>query len=160
MESINIPRGSDRKAIYESLLPQIKALTGGEPDLIANLANIMAALKQAMGFFWIGIYIVRDNDLVVGPFQGPVACTRIEYGKGVCGAAWRTAETIIVDDVNTFPGHIACNAESKSEIVVPVIRKNKVIAVIDIDSDKLSDFEQADADALKQVAELISSIWS
>ncbi len=132
-------------------------MTEGESDLIANLSNVMAALKQGMNFFWVGIYLVKNNELVVGPFQGPVACARIAYGKGVCGAAWQKAETIIVDDVDKFPGHIACSSDSRSEIVVPVFKNNKVVAVLDVDSVLLKDFDETDAHYLKQVCELIST---
>src|SRR5205085_9010530 len=121
-------------------------LVEGEPDLIANLANIMAALKHGMNFFWVGIYFVKDKELVLGPFQGPVACVRIGFGKGVCGTSWQKAETLIVPDVDKFPGHIACSTESKSEIVVPVFKNGKVTAVLDVDSNELSDFDSTDAD--------------
>jgi L-methionine (R)-S-oxide reductase len=158
VETVILPaKDSSKKEKYESLLPQIKALAEGEHDLIANLSNVMAALKQGMDFFWVGIYLVKENELVVGPFQGPVACTRIAFGKGVCGTAWQSAETIIVDDVDAFPGHIACSSESRSEIVVPVFKNHKVLAVVDVDSTQLRDFDQTDAHYLKQVCELISA---
>lgn len=140
---------------YKTLLPQIKALVGNETDQIANMANIAAALKQTFGFFWVGFYIVRSNELVLGPFQGPIACTRIRKGKGVCGTAWERKETILVPDVDQFPGHIACSSDSKSEVVVPVIRNNEVIAVLDIDSDKLNDFNEEDSFYLEQLVELV-----
>lgn len=140
---------------YKTLLPQIKALVGNETDQIANMANIAAALKQTFGFFWVGFYIVRSNELVLGPFQGPIACTRIKKGKGVCGTAWERKETILVPDVDQFPGHIACSSDSKSEVVIPVIRNNEVIAVLDIDSDKLNDFNEEDSFYLEQLVELV-----
>ncbi|MDD3272932.1 MAG: GAF domain-containing protein [Bacteroidales bacterium] len=149
MESINIVKG-DKEKVYESLIPQILALTEGERDSIANMANISAALKEAFGFWWVGFYIVRadasqhGSSLVLGPFQGPVACTRITFGRGVCGTAWKLAESVIVPDVEQFPGHIACSSLSKSEIVVPVFRNGEVVAVLDIDSDKLEDFDERD----------------
>ena len=157
MESIIVPKEASRKEKYETLLPQLKALTAGEPDMIANISNIIGALKQGVNFFWIGIYFVKNEELVLGPFQGPVACTRISFGKGVCGKAWQEAETIIVADVNQFPGHIACNADSQSEIVVPVFKNDKVVAVLDVDSNSINDFDKVDAHYLKQVCELISA---
>ena len=149
MESLTILKG-DKDSVYESLLPQILALTEGEQDPIANMANISAALKEAFGFWWVGFYIVKQDStaygssLVLGPFQGPVACTRIANGRGVCGTSWKLGETIIVPDVDKFPGHIACSSLSKSEIVLPVMKDGKVIAVLDIDSDKLGDFDERD----------------
>jgi GAF domain-containing protein len=141
---------------YLELLPQVKALLEGEKDLIANMANVAAALKYGMGFFWVGFYLVKENELVLGPFQGPVACTRIAKGKGVCGTAWEKQQTIIVDDVDTFPGHIACSSLSKSEIVVPVYGKDKaLIAVLDVDSDELSAFDAMDARYLEQLLQLL-----
>ena len=136
---------------YQSLLPQIHELTKNEPDLIANLANIAAALKQTFGFFWVGFYIIKGNELVLGPFQGLVACTRIPLGKGVCGAARKERRTIIVPDVEQFPGHIACNSESKSEIVVPLFSNGEIIGVLDIDSDRLNTFDQTDAEYLEKI---------
>jgi len=136
---------------YQSLLPQIHELTKGEPDLTANLANIAAALKQAFGFFWVGFYIVKENELVLGPFQGPVACTRIAFGKGVCGTAWKERRTVIVPDVEQFTGHIACSGESKSEIVVPLFENGKIIGVLDIDSDRLNEFDEVDAEYLGKI---------
>jgi GAF domain-containing protein len=141
---------------YESLLPQIKALIEGEPDLVANLANTVAALKEQFGWFWVGFYLVKGDELVLGPFQGPVACTRIRYGKGVCGASWQRAETLVVPDVEQFPGHIACSSLSKSEIVVPVIRNGKVIAVLDVDSEKLDQFDTTDKKYLEKIVDSIS----
>ena len=143
--------GSDKREIYESLSPQIASLLAGETDLVANMANIAAALKQAFGFFWVGFYSVKDDQLVLSPFQGPVACTRIKYGKGVCGTAWKEARTVIVPDVDAFPGHIACSSASRSEIVVPVFKDGKVIAVLDIDSDQLDTFDETDAFYLEKI---------
>ena len=136
---------------YQSLLPQIRELVKNETDLIANLANIAAALKQTFGFFWVGFYLIKENDLVLGPFQGPVACTRIPLGKGVCGTAWKERRTIIVPDVERFPGHIACNSESKSEIVVPLFKDGEIIGVLDIDSDELGDFDEVDSKYLGEI---------
>ena len=140
---------------YQTLFPQIESLLAGENDTIANMANVAAALKQTFNFFWVGFYIVKDDMLVLAPFQGPIACTRIRYGKGVCGTAWKEAKTLIVPDVELFPGHIACNAASRSEIVVPVIREGKVIAVLDIDSDKLDSFDEVDANYLERICGLL-----
>lgn len=144
--------GNTREQKYLSLLPQLKSLLAGEDDLIANAANISAALRQTFGFFWVGFYFVKKSELVLGPFQGDIACTRIQRGKGVCGTSWQEKKTIIVEDVELFPGHIACSAMSKSEIVVPVFFKNEVIAVIDVDSDKLNDFSETDKIYLEQIA--------
>ena len=146
---------ASREEKYRHLLPQIDALILGEKDLIANMANISAALKQTFGFFWVGFYIVKEVELVLGPFQGPIACTRIKYGKGVCGTAWKEEKTLLVPDVEAFPGHIACSSESKSEIVVPVFRQKEVIAVLDIDSDSLNDFSDTDALYLEKLVKLI-----
>jgi GAF domain-containing protein len=137
---------------YQSLLPQIEALIENESDLIANLANIAAALKQAFDFFWVGFYLIKGNELVLGPFQGPVACTRISFGKGVCGTAWKEQRTIIVPDVEQFAGHIACSSESKSEIVVPLFNEGKMIGVLDIDSNHLNAFDEIDAHFLEKLA--------
>lgn len=136
---------------YQQLLPQIKALTTGESDLTANLANTAAALRQAFGFFWVGFYLVKGDELVLGPFQGPIACTRIRRGRGVCGASWAQAQTILVPDVEAFPGHIACSSDTKSEIVVPIIKNGNVVAVLDVDSDQLNDFDPEDQTALEQL---------
>ncbi len=143
---------------YQTLLPQIKALIEGESSEIANLANVAAALKEAFDFFWVGFYRVQQDQLVLGPFQGPVACTRIDKGKGVCGTVWAEGETLIVPDVEQFPGHIACNAASKSEIVVPVKHNGKVIQVLDVDSDELNAFDQIDAHYLEAICDLLSPI--
>jgi GAF domain-containing protein len=136
---------------YQTLLPQIQELVRNERDLIANLANITAELKQVFGFFWTGFYLVRENELVLGPFQGPIACTRIAFGKGVCGTAWKERRTIIVPDVEQFHGHIACNSESKSEIVVPLFSNSEIIGVLDIDSDQLNTFDETDAVYLEKI---------
>ncbi|MCX6214853.1 GAF domain-containing protein [Spirosoma sp.] len=155
-ETLILPQSSDRQAIYDSLIPQIAALVEGEPDLIANLANISAALKEAFGFFWVGFYLKKENQLVLGPFQGPIACTRISFDKGVCGAAYTRQETILVPDVDQFPGHIACSSASKSEVVVPVFdRDGNVTMVLDVDSDQLNDFSEVDAKELEKIAGLI-----
>jgi L-methionine (R)-S-oxide reductase len=140
---------------YQNLIPQIKGLLTGEPDLIANLANIAAALKEQFGWFWVGFYIVKNDELVLGPFQGPVACTRIKKGRGVCGHSWEKAETIMVSDVEKFPGHIACSSLSKSEIVVPILRNGIVWGVLDVDSDLLDHFNRYDQLYLEQIVALI-----
>lgn len=144
---------------YKELLPQIKALVDGETDLIANLANISAALKEGLHFFWVGFYLVKENQLVLGPFQGPVACTRINKGKGVCGTVWQKAETIIVPDVMKFPKHIACSALSKSEIVIPLFNtSNQVVGVFDVDSDKLNAFDETDKKYLTEIISYLKSM--
>ena len=154
-EDLLITKGT-KKEQYESLLPQIKALLEGEPDLIANLANITGALKEQFNWLWIGFYLVKNDELVLGPFQGPVACTRIKKGKGVCGASWAKAQTLIVPDVEKFPGHIACSSLSRSEIVVPIIRNNKVIGVLDVDSIEPDQYDNIDQDYLEQITQLIN----
>lgn len=159
-ELITISKDSTKKERYEILLPQIKALVEGESDLIANLANIMAVLKESMDFFWVGVYFVKGEDLVLGPFQGPLACTRIGYGKGVCGTAWKNGEVIIVDDVDEFPGHIACSSLSKSEIVLPAFHQDRVNLILDADSDKLSYFDAEDAHQLGRVMRIIESLFT
>jgi GAF domain-containing protein len=158
-ETLILPQTTDRSLVYESLVPQIAALIDGEPDLTANLANIAAALKEAFGFFWVGFYVKKGNQLVLGPFQGPIACTRINFDKGVCGAAYSRRETILVPDVEQFPGHIACSSSSKSEVVVPVFdQAGDVAMVLDVDSDQLNDFSDADAVGLEQIAALLTSV--
>ena len=147
--------GATREEIYNSLFPQLKALTEGEQDQIANMANIAAAIKESIDFFWVGFYRVVGDKLLLGPFQGPVACTTIAFGKGVCGSAWKEKKTIIVPNVDEFPGHIACSSKSRSEIVVPVIKNNKVIAVLDIDSDELNSFSDIDAYWLQKINSLL-----
>ncbi|KAA6441363.1 GAF domain-containing protein [Dyadobacter flavalbus] len=155
-EELLIPVNADRKAVYNALFPQIKALIADESDLVANLSNITAALKEAFGFFWVGFYLVKEGQLVLGPFQGPIACTRIPFHKGVCGASYTRKETIIVPDVEAFPGHIACSSASKSEIVLPVFHRNGTVAmVLDVDSDIMNDFSEDDSEGLKQIIKLI-----
>ena len=133
------------------------ALVEGETDLIANLANIAAVLKEAFGFFWVGFYLVKENELVLGPFQGPIACTRIQFGKGVCGSSWKEKKTILVPDVDAFPGHIACSSASRSEIVVPGFKNGEVVLVLDVDSDRLNDFDSTDQQNLEQVVKLVET---
>lgn len=155
-EELIINHSLDKESKYQILLPQIKSLIEGESNLIANLANICAALKQTFNFFWVGFYLVENDELVLGPFQGNIACTRIGMGKGVCGTAWKEQKIIRVDDVDKFPGHIACSSLSRSEIVVPIFNKNNVVTmVLDIDSDQLSDFNQTDEKYLAQLATII-----
>jgi GAF domain-containing protein len=141
--------------MYQSIIPQIAALIEGEQDLIANLANVAAALKEQFGWWWVGFYLVKNNELVLGPFQGPVACTRIHKGRGVCGAAWQQEKTIIVPDVEKFPGHIACSSLSKSEIVVPVFSQQQVVGVLDVDSEVLNFFDATDERYLKEIVDLL-----
>ncbi len=153
METLNLIQTDNREEKYKSLAPQIHALIADESDLVANLANISAALKTALDFYWIGFYLIKNDELVLGPFQGPIACTRIAKGKGVCGQAWEHKKTLIVPDVDQFPGHIACSGASRSEIVVPLINNGEVMGVLDIDSDKLNDFSEVDEQYLKQILE-------
>ncbi len=149
-EDLSIIQGTKEEQ-YQTLLPQIKALIEDEPDLVANLANICAALKEQFGWLWVGFYLVKKEELVLGPFQGPVACTRIQKGRGVCGSAWQQAQTLIVPDVEKFPGHISCSSLSKSEIVVPIIRKGEVTAVLDVDSELLNLFDKTDKKYLEEI---------
>jgi GAF domain-containing protein len=153
-EDLSISTGTKQEQ-YETLMPQIKGLLEGETDLVANLANVAAALKEQFGWFWVGFYLVKNEVLVLGPFQGPVACTRIKKGRGVCGSSWAQAQTLIVPDVEKFPGHIACSSLSKSEIVVPIIRNGEVLGVLDVDSEELDQFDQQDQKYLEQIIELI-----
>lgn len=155
-EDLTITTSTNKEEQYKSLIPQIEALVYGEPDLIANLANICAALKEQFKWFWVGFYLVKSNQLVLGPFQGPVACTRIQKGKGVCGTAWQQRKTLIVPNVDEFPGHIACNSASLSEIVLPMFNNNAVIGVLDVDSEHLAHFDAVDAKYLEKVLALIS----
>ncbi|MGJ3234763.1 GAF domain-containing protein [Marivirga sp.] len=155
-ESLLIDVNASKEEKYKALLPQIKALVDGEEDVVANLSNITAALKEAFGYFWIGFYIVKNGELVLGPFQGPIACTRIQKGKGVCGTAWADAKTIVVPDVEAFPGHIACSSASKSEIVVPGFKNNEVALVLDIDSDELNTFDEIDQKYLEELMNTVS----
>lgn len=155
-ESIAFSKSSDRATVYRELIPQIESLVFGEDDLVANLANIAAVLKEAFGFFWVGFYLKKENQLVLGPFQGPLACTRIDFDKGVCGQAFTKRETVIVPDVDAFPGHIACSSASRSEIVVPLFDgRGDAVGVLDVDSDQLDGFSQTDADGLGKIAMLL-----
>ncbi|KGE15325.1 GAF domain-containing protein [Sphingobacterium deserti] len=153
-EDLTIAKGS-KKEQYELLTKQISALLQGEDDIIANMANVSAALKEQFNFWWVGFYLVKGEQLVLGPFQGPVACTRIAYGKGVCGGAWKRQETIIVPDVDAFPGHIACSSLSRSEIVVPVFKDKECIAVLDVDSEYINHFDEVDQQHLVEIAKLV-----
>jgi L-methionine (R)-S-oxide reductase len=153
-EDLNIAVGTKTEQ-YEILIPQIKALLDGEPDLVANLANVAAALKEQFKWFWVGFYLVKGDELVLAPFQGPIACTRIKKGRGVCGSSWAQAKTLIVPDVEKFPGHIACSSLSKSEIVVPVLRQNAVVAVLDVDSDAYDQFDEIDQVYLEKIVSII-----
>ena len=154
-DDLSIVKGSKEEQ-YTGLIPQIEGLLTGECDLIANLANVTAALKEQFGWLWVGFYIVKQDELVLGPFQGPVACRRIKRGRGVCGKSWQLAKPLIVPDVEKFPGHIACSSLSKSEIVIPVIRNNEVVAVLDVDSEKYDFFDQTDEQYLEQIAGMIN----
>ncbi len=161
-QEISIPDNLRKEEKYKALIPQIEALILGESDEIANVANIVAALKHTLDYFWVGLYRVQKsqsvNELILGPFQGPVACTRISFGKGVCGKAWKDSATFVVNDVDQFPGHIACSSLSRSEIVVPVIKNNKVIAVLDVDSTELSAFDSIDKKYLEEVSNILSRV--
>ena len=154
-EELILSTSTSKKEKYDTLIPQLASLVEGEADITANLANIAAALRQTMGFFWVGFYLVKENQLVLGPFQGPIACTRIDFGKGVCGASWKEQRTIVVPDVELFPGHIACSSASKSEIVLPAFKNGAVALVLDVDSDVLQDFDDVDALALEKVMRII-----
>lgn len=155
-EDLTITKTGTKEEQYRSLIPQIEALLYGETDLIANLANVCAALKEQFAWFWVGFYLVKNEQLVLGPFQGPVACTRIQLGKGVCGASWERAETIIVPNVDEFPGHIACASASKSEIVLPLYQGDKIIGVLDVDSEYLAHFDEVDGKYLNQIMKLLN----
>ena len=154
-ENLYIPEEVSKEELYKSLYPQLKALVADESDLIANMANITSALKEAFDFFWIGFYRVIGDRLVLGPFQGPIACTSIAFGKGVCGSTWKEAKTIIVPDVDKFPGHIACSSQSRSEIVVPLKHNNTVVAVLDVDSNQLNSFDEIDSYWLEKICALL-----
>jgi L-methionine (R)-S-oxide reductase len=155
-ESIAFSQTADRKIIYDEIVPQIESLISGETDTIANLANVAAVLKEAFGFFWVGFYLVKEGELVLGPFQGPLACTRIKFDEGVCGHCYSTRKTVIVPNVNEFPDHIVCSSASRSEFVVPIFDKTEAIfAVLDVDSDKLNDFGDTDESGLEAIASLI-----
>ena len=153
-EDLSIFKGTKAEQ-YQHILPQIKGLLEGEPDLIANLANVAAALKEQFDFFWVGFYLVKEDELVLGPFQGPVACTRIKKGRGVCGSSWEQGKTIIVPDVEKFPGHIACSSLSKSEIVLPLFNGSKIVGVLDVDSSALNSFDETDQLYLQKIVDLI-----
>lgn len=148
---------TDKEERYKELLPQLTALLEGEKNLIANLANTTSALKMAFDFFWVGFYLVEKEQLVLGPFQGPIACTRINFGRGVCGTAWKEKKTVLVPDVNEFPGHIACSSLSQSEIVIPIFKNNEVIAILDVDSEALNSFDAIDQQYLEKICECVSS---
>ena len=154
-EDLTIIHSTDKKEQYQSLIPQIEALLEGETDLVANLANISAALKEQFKWLWVGFYMVKGDKLVLGPFQGPVACTRIAKGSGVCGGAWEQGKTLIVPDVESFPGHIACSSASRSEIVVPIYHHDQVVGVLDVDSEELDQFDEIDAQCLEQIIKLL-----
>jgi GAF domain-containing protein len=156
-EDLTILTSANKAEQYRSLIPQIEALLFGEADLVANMANVCAALKEQFKWFWVGFYVVKNGELVLGPFQGPVACTRIALGKGVCGAAWQQGKTLVVADVDAFPGHIACSSLSRSEIVVPVFSGAEVVAVLDVDSEELNQFDDIDALYLEQIVRLVFS---
>ena len=157
-EALALQPNASRAEKYAEIAPQIEALIEGEPDTIANLANVAAVLKEAFGFFWVGFYIVKGGELVLGPFQGPLACTRIKFDQGVCGHAYATRRTVIVPDVDKFRGHIACSSASRSEIVVPIMKGGEVFGVLDVDSDKLDDFGEADAEGLALVVKHIERV--
>ena len=155
-ESLAFSKTADRRVIYDEILPQIDSLLAGETDLVANLANVTAVLKEAFDFFWVGFYLRKDDQLVLGPFQGPLACTRIDFGKGVCGHAYSTAKTVIVPNVDEFPGHIACSSAARSEIVVPIFNgEDDVFGVLDVDSDRLDDFSEIDREGLTRIVGVI-----
>ena len=154
-EELVVSTSGNKAERYESLLPQIEALVADEKDLIANLANIASALKYGMNYFWVGFYLVKDHELVLGPFQGPIACTRIGRGKGVCGKSWEEEKTVIVENVDEFPGHIACSSESKSEIVLPAFKNGEVALILDIDSDRIANFDEVDEQYLTRLIQLV-----
>lgn len=154
-EDLKIINENDKSVRYQSIIPQIAALLNGEKDVIANYANVCAALKEQFQWLWVGFYIIKDDELVLGPFQGPVACTRIKKGKGVCGSSWAQDKVLIVEDVEQFPGHIACSSASKSEIVLPVHKRGKIVGVLDVDSEHLSYFDDIDANYLNQIIRLL-----
>jgi L-methionine (R)-S-oxide reductase len=154
-ETLTISKTAPKAARYEELIPQIEALIGEEKDVVANLANVAAALRQTFNFFWVGFYVVKGGELVLGPFQGPIACTRIAFGKGVCGASWKEGKVIVVPNVDEFPGHIACSSDSKSEIVLPAFVREEVALVLDVDSDVLNDFDEVDERYLGKVMRIV-----
>lgn len=156
-EELRISVSTDKKEKYESLLPQLSALIDGETDLIANLANLSAALKEVFGWWWVGFYWVKNNELILGPFQGPIACTRIKFGKGVCGTAWEEARSLLVPDVNAFAGHIACSSSSVAEIVVPIFDKQgQVVGVLDVDSERYNVLDETDIQYLEKISQLVT----
>lgn len=157
-EELIISTSSNKKEKYQTLIPQIESLVADESDVVANLSNIVAALKQTMNFYWVGFYLVKGDQLVLGPFQGPIACTRINFGKGVCGSSWKDKKTILVPDVDEFPGHIACSSASKSEIVLPVFKNGAVAMVLDVDSDKLNDFDDVDQLELEKLMLIVGKL--
>ncbi len=158
-ETLAFSKTTDRQKIYDELAPQIAALVAGETDLVANLANITAALREAFGFFWVGFYVKKENQLVLSAFQGSIACTRIDFDKGVCGHCYTTKEIVIVPNVDEFPGHIVCSSASKSEIVLPIFDKSGDVAmVLDVDSDKLNDFSEIDAEGLRKIVEIVEKM--
>lgn len=157
-EQLIVADSTNKADRYTTLIPQIEALITGETDLIANLSNICAALRETMNFFWVGFYIVKGDELVLGPFQGPIACTRIRMGKGVCGTVWQQKKTMIVPNVDEFPGHIACSSASKSEIVLPAFKNDQVALVLDVDSDKLDDFDKMDEKYLEQLMRVVEKL--
>jgi L-methionine (R)-S-oxide reductase len=158
-EQLTLTSSTSKEERYQTLLPQIGSLVAGESDIVANLSNIAAALKQSMNFFWVGFYIVKGNELVLGPFQGPIACTRIGLGKGVCGSSWKEKIALIVPNVDEFPGHIACSSDSKSEIVLPAFKNNEVVLVLDVDSDVLNDFNEVDQKYLAEVMKIVERFF-
>ncbi len=156
-ETILIDTTLSKAEKYAALLPQLRSLTENETDVIANMANISAALKEVFGWWWVGFYLVKNDELILGPFQGPIACTRIKYGRGVCGTAWKEKQTLLVPDVEQFPGHIACSSASKTEIVVPVFNaENNVVGVLDVDSERLGILDEADKEGLEEVVKLLT----
>lgn len=159
-ESISYSKGADRGTIYSEIAPQIAALVAGESDLVANLANIAAVLKETLGFFWVGFYLAKEGELVLGPFQGPLACTRIDFGRGVCGHAYSTGTVVIVPNVDEFPGHIACSSAARSEIVLPIRnRSGRVVGVLDVDSDVVDDLSDIDAGGLGGIVKIVETIF-
>ena len=154
-QQLHIPQNASKSEKYQTLYPQIEALLSTETDIVANMANLAAALREAFGFFWVGFYVVKNDELVLAPFQGPIACTRIRFGKGVCGASWERKHTIIVPDVDKFPGHIACSSLSRSEIVVPVWKNDEIVAVLDVDCTELNTFDEIDALYLEKIVALL-----
>jgi len=159
-ENVSVPTGASKLEQYQTIRPQIKSLVTDEPDLVANLANVTAVLKEVFGYFWVGFYLMKEGELVLGPFQGPLACTRISLDRGVCGAAASEKKTFLVPDVHAFPGHIACSSASKSEVVVPLLKDGTVLGVLDVDSDELDDFDQTDVEQLELImSDVVEICW-